>query len=248
MYFFYFYKGKRWRRYFLLSIRLNQYSNVVVKGEHIRVVAPQVVGDRRENHCARYWWVPRRVVGWVSGYFWGGQQARALARARARARKRVPQAFWDRVAAQTRDAAHEEGEARNRNVSGRETVPGRYREEGGATKGGGGKGEAETICPHMLCPAYVEPQAVRERTARPRPGTDCLFRRERKSEASPVTSPEMSEETSVFVIRKCSRKENWARGVGLVSRRRHEPARSDFASFISVAHVSAHAFQFLLSR
>lgn len=68
----------------------------------------------------------------------GNRQEHSLARARAR--KRVPQAFWDRVAAQTRDAAHEEGEARNRNVSGRETVPGRYREEGGRQRGVGGRG------------------------------------------------------------------------------------------------------------
>lgn len=38
---------------------------------------PQVVVSEWENHCARGWWV-HRVVGWVWGYFWGGQQARAL--------------------------------------------------------------------------------------------------------------------------------------------------------------------------
>lgn len=36
-----------------------------------------MVVSEGENHCARGWWV-HRVVGWVLGYFWGGQQARAL--------------------------------------------------------------------------------------------------------------------------------------------------------------------------
>jgi hypothetical protein len=118
----------------------------------------QVVGSRWwENHCPHYWWVPRRVVGWVPGYFWGGQQAKVLARARS---WRVPRAFSDRLS--LRRGAARTGEARNRMRRGGTA---RAWRRGGGEEGwvswererereGEGRG-TETICPHMLWPAYV---------------------------------------------------------------------------------------------
>jgi len=119
---------------------------------------------------------------------------------RARARRGCPELF--RIGSPLRRAMKRMKKGRPEiECVGDGVGAGRYRVEGGATKG---KGEAETICPHMLCPAYVEPQAVREnRSSETRNRLSV-----RREEVGNVTFPEMSKETSVFVIRKCSRKEN----------------------------------------
>jgi len=182
----------------------------------------QVVGDRRENHCAHYWWVPHRVVGWVSGYFWGGQQARAL----ARFRRGCPELF--RIESPLRRDAARRGEARNRmnrgaGVGGEGTERGRGGKRGRGGREGGGRNHLPA---YVICPAYVEPQAVRENRSSETGNRLSVRQEERKSETNPVTSPETHEETSVFVIRKCSRKRKiWAPGVGSC---RHETARFDF--------------------
>lgn len=55
---------------------MRQYPKIYIKRLYDSTTL-QVVVSEGENHCARGWWV-HRVVGWVLGYFWGGQQARAL--------------------------------------------------------------------------------------------------------------------------------------------------------------------------
>jgi len=77
-----------------------------------------------------------------------------------------------------------------------------------------GEGQREkgdrTICPHMLWPAYVTAASRKREREKPlvRNQEPTVRPDERKSETKPVTSPGIFEETSVFVIRKCSRKEN----------------------------------------
>ena len=115
---------------------------------------------------------------------------------------------------------HEEGRPEIE-CTGEGVGAGRYRERVSGVRRGGQKPSAR-IC---YAPRMSGPQAIRENRSsetRNRLSTDG-----RKSETNPVTSPEMSEETNVFVIRKCSREENRARGVGSCWRGR-EPARFDF--------------------
>lgn len=77
------------------------------------------------------------------GYFWGGQQARALYV------ERVPRAFLDRVAERAIEREKHGEREREREGSGEKERPksnvARFSGRRGSWKG------AETICPHMLC-------------------------------------------------------------------------------------------------
>lgn len=78
--------------------------------------------------------------------------------------------------------------------------------EGGRGAEEGERGGRNHLPAYVICPAYVEPQAVRENRSSETGNRLSVRQEERKSETNPVTSPETHEETSVSVIRKCSRK------------------------------------------